>query len=309
MRLLDRAPGRGLGGTASTIRGCGTGARRSTPSELWRAHLELKRVLVRLHPRGRAAPLRRPAGGRRRTSWAPGTLLDPDALTIGFARRFATYKRANLIFQRPRAAAPAAGQPATARCRSSSPGKAHPGRHAGQGSAAERLPLHPRSRASRDASRSSRTTTCTSRTCWCRASIVWLNLPRVPLEASRHQRHEGGAQRRAPAQHPRRLVAGGLRWTSGWAIPPARERGRAATRRTPIACYRLLEEQVVPLYYTRDAQGIPLGWVRADAARAPGGGQPLHRPAHGAGLRPSVLRARHPRRSLGRRSTHCVRQS
>ena len=48
---------------------------------------------------------------------------------------------------------------------------------------------------------------------------IWLNLPRVPLEASRHQRHEGGAQRRAPAQHPRRVVAGGMRWAGRMGHP------------------------------------------------------------------------------------------
>jgi starch phosphorylase len=65
--------------------------------ELWAVHLQLKRKLVnriREHKRKRwvgenADPLNVITGG---------TLLDPYALTIGFARRFSTYKRADLIF-------------------------------------------------------------------------------------------------------------------------------------------------------------------------------------------------------------------
>jgi starch phosphorylase len=48
---------------------------------------------------------------------------------------------------------------------------------------------------------------------------------------------------------------------NGWAIPPA------STRATPDEwdaerLYRLLEEQVVPAFYTRDDEGIPTGWVQ-----------------------------------------------
>ena len=70
---------------------------------------------------------------------------------------------------------------------------------------------------------------------------LWLNLPRVPLEASRHQRHEGGAQRRAAAQHARRLVAGGLRRAERVGHPARRARPRTPTRPTPsgsTGCWR-----------------------------------------------------------------------
>jgi starch phosphorylase len=47
---------------------------------------------------------------------------------------------------------------------------------------------------------------------------------------------------------------------SGWAISPGGE-GADADASDAADFYRLLEEQVVPLYYTRNAQGVPLGFV------------------------------------------------
>ena len=66
--------------------------------DVWFTHDELKRMLLRY--------LREEARRRWRDEWreaaqvvAAGTLLDPAVFTIGFARRFATYKRANLLFR------------------------------------------------------------------------------------------------------------------------------------------------------------------------------------------------------------------
>jgi glycogen phosphorylase len=66
--------------------------------ELWEAHRRRKRYLVSfVRERGVAAAVARkaPAAEQRRL----GEVLDPDTLTIGFARRFATYKRATLLFR------------------------------------------------------------------------------------------------------------------------------------------------------------------------------------------------------------------
>jgi starch phosphorylase len=46
----------------------------------------------------------------------------------------------------------------------------------------------------------------------------------------------------------------------GWAIPTAPEQADADAHDAE-QLYRLLEEQVVPLYYTRDSHGVPMGWV------------------------------------------------
>ena len=98
MELLDRAPRAGLvARPARRPRHVGPGA-VTRPRGALAGAPPPEADPPRLHPRGRAAPFRRAARRKRPQVVGAGTLLDPDALTIGFARRFATYKRANLIF-------------------------------------------------------------------------------------------------------------------------------------------------------------------------------------------------------------------
>jgi starch phosphorylase len=52
----------------------------------------------------------------------------------------------------------------------------------------------------------------------------------------------------------------GYEGKNGWAIPTAKE-GEEGDAADAEHLYQLLEEQVVPLFYTRDARGIPTGWV------------------------------------------------
>ena len=78
--------------------GSGSGSSASRPTELWEAHLRQKRELADLRPRPAAQPVRPPRRGARRSCAELETALDPAILTIGFARRFATYKRAGLLF-------------------------------------------------------------------------------------------------------------------------------------------------------------------------------------------------------------------
>src|SRR6202023_3524910 len=64
--------------------------------ELWETHLSLKSRLLEF-VRLRAVEQAEHRGEPAKTLQALGRVLSPDALTIGFARRFATYKRANLV--------------------------------------------------------------------------------------------------------------------------------------------------------------------------------------------------------------------
>ena len=100
---------------------------------------------------------------------AAGALLDPQALTIGYARRFTAYKRPELIFRDPDRLARDPERRRIARCRSSSPARPTPPTSrpsitcSACSSAASTRP-------SAAASPSSTTTTCTSRTTWCTAA-------------------------------------------------------------------------------------------------------------------------------------------
>src|ERR1017187_3428257 len=64
--------------------------------ELWETHLNLKSQLIEFVRRRAVAQAER-GGESREVLQRLERVLSPDALTIGFARRFATYKRANLI--------------------------------------------------------------------------------------------------------------------------------------------------------------------------------------------------------------------
>src|SRR5690606_37418714 len=117
-----------------------------------------------------------------------------------------------------------------------------------------------------------------------------------------HQRNEGGAEWRAAARHPRRLVAGGLRWNgrlghSTHTRRPRDERrgcrGRGAALRAPR------REDRAALLHPGERHSRRLG--ERDAACDPAGGKPLHRAPYGAGLYPGLLCPHPDRRTPNRR--------
>ncbi len=225
---------------------------------LWNAHVTLKSALMNF--------IREEARRRWARHWkeathvvGAGTLLNPYALTIGFARRFATYKRADLMFRdidRLRALLVNPARPVQIIFA----GKAHPAdtpgkevlktvygftrepRLEGRVAFIEDYELHLAHRLVQGVD-------------------LWLNLPRVPMEAS------GTSGMKAALNGVPQLSTldgwwhEGYQGLNGWAIPPA------SSRSTPDEwdaerLYQLLEEQVVPLYYSRDARGIPTGWIQ-----------------------------------------------
>ncbi len=85
------------GSAAAAIRRCGTRSARSTTANCGKRTRCSRRDLIAFV---RSAPCGRPTTRRAADDGpAAGPALSLDALTIGFARRFATYKRANLLFQ------------------------------------------------------------------------------------------------------------------------------------------------------------------------------------------------------------------
>ncbi len=177
-------------------------------SELWEIHRRRKRQMVsfvRDRVRHAAIDRRASAGELRRLS----EVLDPEAFTIGFARRFATYKRATLLLrdvERLKKILTNSSMPVQIVIA----GKAHPKDHPGKTLIREIIQL------SRDPELSKRLVFVENydielgrRTGPGRRPLAEQSPPR--RGGLRHQRHEGVDQRQFELQRPRRLVGRGLR--------------------------------------------------------------------------------------------------
>ena len=155
---------------------------------------------------------------------AARTMLDPNALTIGFARRFATYKRADLFFRLLDELAELVNDPQRP-VQLIFSGKAHPADEPGKHLIKKIENLrHDRRFAGRIVFIEDYDINVARHLV--QGVDVWLNTPRRPKEASGHQRHEGRAQRRAQPFDPRWLVGRGLQRQER-----LRDRRRPATRR------------------------------------------------------------------------------
>lgn len=199
--------------------------------------------------------------GERTGRTNPSRELDPEALTLGFSRRFATYKRATLLLSDPerlRAIVGGEGRPV----QFVFAGKAHPADE----------PAKEFIRALHEASHSEAFAgglfiledydiNVTRRLV---AGVdVWLNNPRRPLEAS-----GTSGQKASLNGAPNLSVLDGW-WPeayngrNGWAIGEAGgyESEEEGDREDAESLYELLENSVIPLFYERDAGGVPHGWV------------------------------------------------
>ncbi|MDH3270772.1 MAG: alpha-glucan family phosphorylase [Gemmatimonadota bacterium] len=224
---------------------------------VWHSHQRMKHRAFRFlveRARGRW----RDVWGKARHLVASGPLLDPEALTLGFARRFATYKRADLLLRHEERLLDLITD-------SRRPvqivfsGKAHPADDAGK-----RI-LQRIYKLSHDARSAGRVAFVqdyemhVARSLF-RAVDVWLNVPRVPREAS------GTSGMKAALNLVPQLGtmdgwwAEGFNGENGWTIPTA-PNPDDPDEWDWEQLFRLLEEEVVPLYYDRDHQGVPNGWV------------------------------------------------
>ena len=226
-RLYDRHLGAGWQEHSGESR-IWEGIENIDDGELWETHLSLKlRLLefVRSRAVEQAQRRREPAEVLQRL----GRVLTPDALTIGFARRFATYKRANLILADIEKLAGMVNDPKRpVQFVFVEDYDINVGRYFVQG------------------------------------VDVWLNNPRRPLEAS------GTSGQKV-------VLNGGLNlsildgwWAeaydglNGFGIGTGRTHSSMNVHdsRDGEDLYRALREEVIPLYYQRDRDGLPRGWIK-----------------------------------------------
>ena len=228
--------------------------------ELWEAHLRQKRELaIFVHGRLRSQLARH--------GEAPGvlaeveTVIDPGVLTIGFARRFATYKRAGLLFTDMDRLARMLWHPDRP-VQVIFAGKAHPADRPGQ-RVIQEIFQHSRSPKLRGRVFILEDYDMRVGRFLVQGVDTWLNNPRRPLEAS-------GTSGMKAAQNgvPNISVLDGW-WDegyegdNGWAIGGREQNPDEAAQDWSDAedLYRLLEQELLPAYYDRDKHGVPRRWV------------------------------------------------
>ena len=117
---------------------------------------------------------------------------------------------------------------------------------------------------------------------------VWLNNPRRPLEACGTSGQKVVLNGALESVGARRLVGGGLRRPQRLRDRQRRDAlvdRRRTTHATPDALATVLRDEVVPLYYDRDRDGLPREWIARDEAGDPHARLALQRRPDGDGLR------------------------
>jgi starch phosphorylase len=230
-------------------------------AELWRTH-ERRRERLVAFARGR---LRRQLVGRNALPAEiarADEVLDPDALTVGFARRFATYKRGTLIFrnlERLTALINHKDRPV----QFIFAGKAHPRDHQGKELIAEIMQFARRPEFRRRIVFLEDYDMNVARY-MVQGVDVWLNNPRRPLEAS----GTSGMKVAVNGGLNLSVLDGwwveGYQGDNGWAIGAGEEYTDLAYQDDVEgrAIYDLLEQEIVPLFYARGSDGLPRGWLK-----------------------------------------------
>lgn len=236
------------------------GIERADDLELWARDQQLRAHLVQYVDRS-IQRQERVRTGQEHSEYAERAKLDPNALTIGIARRFAAYKRMDLLFRDPARLDRLVNDPQR-KVQFIFAGKAHPQDERGK------QVIQTVFRFTRDPRFIGKVVFLENYDINVARHMVqgvdaWLNMPRRPLEAC-------GTSGQKVA------VNGGLNistldgwWAqaydglNGFAIGQGSEHSNLDHQdHVDIqALYEVLEEQVVPLFYNRDQDGVPRGWI------------------------------------------------
>jgi starch phosphorylase len=268
MRTWDSAPADALWaeacgqdrwlGTATTLE---QDIRRVPDIKLWRFRAAARAALVE-YTRERLPGQLAAAGASPEEVEGAKHVFDPKALTLGFARRFATYKRPNLLLRDPARLLRLLSSPERP-VQLVIAGKAHPEDRAGQALIHEWIDFVRRPEAQPHAVFLSDYDMLLTEHL-VQGVDVWINTPRRPWEA-------------CGTSGMKVLVNGGVNlseldgwWAEayapevGWALGDGREHGDdpAWDAIEADALYELLEREVIPEFYARDGSGISAAWVK-----------------------------------------------
>jgi starch phosphorylase len=230
-------------------------------AELWRTHerrrerlvgFARRRLRMQLEQRG-APPAERELAEE---------VLDPKALTIGFARRFATYKRATLLFRDPARLGRILSDPQRP-VQLIFAGKAHPADHEGKDFIRQVVHFARQPEFRQRIVFLEDYDIKVGRYLY-QGVDVWLNTPRRPLEAS------GTSGMKATANGAINISILDGWWdeaydgANGWAIGRGEEYEDTGYQDQveSQALYQILENEAVPMFYARSRDGLPRDWIR-----------------------------------------------
>ena len=236
------------------------GVERIPDTELWRGHVRRRERLVAFS-RERVSEQMSARGALPSEIEKAREILDPEALTLGFARRFATYKRGAMLFTDPERLSKILNNPQRP-VQIIFAGKAHPRDNLGKDVIKQIVHM------AREPEFRNRVLFLENYDINVAAHLVsgvdvWINNPRRPLEAS------GTSGMKAAVNGAINLSVLDGWWVeayngeNGWAIGQGEEYSDLAyqDKVESLALYDILEKELIPLFYQRGKDGIPRGWT------------------------------------------------
>lgn len=228
--------------------------------ELWKTHMQRKETLIhytRSHLQRQH--LRLGEGSVQIAEFEH--MLNPNALTIGFARRFATYKRATLIFHDPERLRRILNNPERP-VQIIFAGKAHPADGPGK-ALIEQVYRFSRSDAFRGKVIFLENYDIDMARYLVSGTDLWLNNPIRPHEASGTSGQKAALNGQPNCSILDGWWAEGYNGKNGWAIGEEREYHdqNVQDEADSLSLYSLLEEEIVPTYYDYGDDGIPHRWI------------------------------------------------
>jgi starch phosphorylase len=228
--------------------------------EIWRNHQRCKGHLIVFSRKRLKAQMQRRGTYHTELNWAE-EVLDPEALTIGFARRFASYKRGNLLLRDPERLVKILNNPQKP-VQIIFAGKAHPRDNEGKEIIRQIIHFASKYNVRRRIVFLEDYDINVARVL-VRGVDVWLNTPRRPMEAS------GTSGMKAAINGALNLSTLDGWWVEGyspeigWVVGNGESYDDLGYQDIveSQAIYNLLENEVVPLYYTRAADDLPRAWI------------------------------------------------
>lgn len=238
-----------------------TNSCRATDAQIWAMRCEARAQMIE-YGRKQILPILQARGVSQEEIAQAKASFDPSVLTLGFARRFATYKRPNMLLFDPERLLKILTNPDKP-VQLIIAGKAHPADEGGQAMIREWIHFIKRPEVR------SRVLFLTDYDMLMAEELVqgvdvWINTPRRPWEA-------------CGTSGMKVLVNGGLNlseldgwWAEayssevGWALGDGQEHGDDPNwdAREAMQLYDLLEQQVIPEFYQRNGEGVPEAWAR-----------------------------------------------